>query len=189
MIAVWKGDLGPIPFVATLFAVALFVITFPEHLDRLAVLLGFWVGAAASYWAAKASAYDTDHFWFIPLRFWPVILAIAGPVIIAVGSGFSGNKPAAPQSAPVAAQQRSEPAPQPPVLLADINEPPPMVRKKEVVAAEPEPEVQRIEQVYAHNPTKTYYPEKCLPRPEKAYPMAKSLAVRQGYKLAPACQP
>ena len=42
--------------------------------------------------------------------------------------------------------------------------------------------------VYAHNRTGTYYPEKCPGRPADAFPMARSLALAQGYKLAPGCR-
>ena len=45
-----------------------------------------------------------------------------------------------------------------------------------------------VERVYAHNRSKTYYPEGCAGRPDDAYLMAKSLAVRQGYRLAEQCR-
>jgi hypothetical protein len=45
----------------------------------------------------------------------------------------------------------------------------------------------RVKQVYADNATRLYYPEKCPNRPEKAYKIARSLAIKQGFKLAPQC--
>jgi len=45
-----------------------------------------------------------------------------------------------------------------------------------------------VVRVYAHNRTGTYYPEKCPGRPADAFPMARSLALAQGYKLAPTCR-
>lgn len=45
----------------------------------------------------------------------------------------------------------------------------------------------RVEQVYAHNATRLYYPEGCKHRPEKAYKIARSLAIKQGFTLAANC--
>jgi hypothetical protein len=45
----------------------------------------------------------------------------------------------------------------------------------------------RVEQVYAHNATRLYYTEGCRQRPQKAYKIARSLAIKQGFTLAPNC--
>jgi hypothetical protein len=45
----------------------------------------------------------------------------------------------------------------------------------------------RVEQVYAHNASRLYYPEDCHGRPEKAYKVARTLAIKQGFTLAPTC--
>ena len=45
----------------------------------------------------------------------------------------------------------------------------------------------RVKQVYAENASRLYYPEGCSNRPEKAYKIARSLAIKQGFKLAPRC--
>ena len=45
----------------------------------------------------------------------------------------------------------------------------------------------RVTQVYAHNASRLYYPEDCPGRPEKAYKVARTLAIKQGFKLAANC--
>jgi hypothetical protein len=45
----------------------------------------------------------------------------------------------------------------------------------------------RVTQVYAHNASRLYYPEDCHARPEKAYKVARTLAIKQGFTLAPGC--
>lgn len=45
----------------------------------------------------------------------------------------------------------------------------------------------RVEQVYAHNASRLYYPEDCPGRPEKAYKIARTLAIKQGFTLAATC--
>jgi hypothetical protein len=45
----------------------------------------------------------------------------------------------------------------------------------------------RVQQVYAHNASRLYYPENCPGRPEKAYKVARTLAIKQGFKLAANC--
>jgi len=54
----------------------------------------------------------------------------------------------------------------------------------EVATRRPKP---AFEQVYADAKTLFYYPEECSPLPAKAFRVAKSVAIRQGYKLAPIC--
>jgi hypothetical protein len=44
-----------------------------------------------------------------------------------------------------------------------------------------------VTRIYVDAKTKTYWPEDCAGRPERAFPMAKSLAISQGYTLAPSC--
>jgi len=45
----------------------------------------------------------------------------------------------------------------------------------------------RVKQVYAHNASRLYYPEDCPGRPEKAYKIARTLAIKQGFTLAASC--
>jgi hypothetical protein len=44
-----------------------------------------------------------------------------------------------------------------------------------------------IVQAYAVNDTHIYYPEDCTARPKKAFRIPKSIALQQGYSLAPEC--
>jgi hypothetical protein len=44
-----------------------------------------------------------------------------------------------------------------------------------------------ITRIHVDAKTKTYWPKDCAGRPERAYPMAKSVAISQGYTLAPPC--
>ncbi|HVS32099.1 MAG TPA: hypothetical protein VMS98_11660, partial [Thermoanaerobaculia bacterium] len=44
-----------------------------------------------------------------------------------------------------------------------------------------------VARVYAHNKSKKYWTEECAGRPENAYPVAKSLAISQGFTLAENC--
>ena len=80
-----------------------------------------------------------------------------------------------PPTQPV--QAAAIPTPQP-------SAPAPAVRQEE---AYPGIKMSRAEQVFATNSPKVYYPLDCKARPDNAYKMAKSLAVKQGYKLAAEC--
>ncbi|HUP49598.1 MAG TPA: hypothetical protein VNA04_12500 [Thermoanaerobaculia bacterium] len=59
--------------------------------------------------------------------------------------------------------------------------PPPPQRRPLVEMTTP------VERVYAYNRTKKFYPADCAARPEGAYAIAKSLAIRQGFTLAEEC--
>ncbi|MBW3671367.1 MAG: hypothetical protein KY432_06805 [Acidobacteria bacterium] len=72
----------------------------------------------------------------------------------------------------------------------DLEQPstiPPLEQRRVKTPAPPPPSMPTVDHVYVLNRTKRYYPLDCPDRPEKTYKMAKSMAIRQGYKLASEC--
>lgn len=100
------------------------------------------------------------------------------------------------EKAGLEAQQKPAPKPEPAAVTPYV--PPPIEAAavpapqkripKEASTAPPEMVAPEIVQVFVVNAGKKYYPLDCpAALPEGAYKMAKSMAVRQGYKLAPGC--
>lgn len=87
-----------------------------------------------------------------------------------------------PAKEPVSFEPRQEPARQ--ELVGLIPAAPIPQAATATVEPEPEPMI-KIERVWADNASQLYYSAKCKERGEKAYPIAKSLAIRQGFKPAP----
>jgi hypothetical protein len=148
-------------------------------------LMAFLLAAAGVFLVARGD--DGSHFFFIPLKAWPFIIAILGAVIsFAVTDGTPAHAAAAPavaeeKTAPVttSAAMISTPQPaQPPQQTTTVAPAP---------APEPEPAQRKFEQVYIDAMAKTYYPEGCT-HPDNAVSMAKSAAKMQGYTLATTCR-
>lgn len=83
------------------------------------------------------------------------------------------------------------PAAQPEHLISSVAAPP-QDTVAPVKAAAPAPTAEKtlgatVARVYADAETKTYWPPECAGRPPKAYPVPKSLAIKQGFQLASAC--
>jgi hypothetical protein len=95
-------------------------------------------------------------------------------------------------------------------FLESFEIPPPPPRSETVIAAEETPRTlapvtetrtdtapapahtdiamtTTVTRVYASNKTRKYYPLDCKAAPPDAFPMAKSLAVKQGFTPAPEC--
>ena len=79
------------------------------------------------------------------------------------------------------------------VLTASIDVPPApaqpiVVTEASAVQSAPAASSKPVLRVYAHNLTRTYYPQNCPGRPADAYPIARSLARSQGFTLAANCK-
>jgi hypothetical protein len=131
------------------------------------------------------------------------IAYVVGTVLVLPGLGSihlmgKADQPSASQttqSAPATAPPVAPtPEPQPvtraaalpsgPILPASTTSRTPKAESNERPAIEMKT---TIEQVYVLNQTKKYYPMDCAARPDGAYKMAKSLAIGQGFSLAPEC--
>ena len=188
MFIVWRRY-GAVPLLVLIGALLLSAATgFADSHGRLTILLSFLAAAASAFAVAKLSD-GPDSLFFIPMGGWAVILALAGPILMIAMFGRGGEDK--PVEKPLAKASAAVPAP---TAKGDVLQPqvaipaPAPERPRSVAVAEPEPAMPSVKRVYADNQTKTYYPENCAGRPGDAYPMAKSLAVREGYKLAPGCK-
>ncbi len=166
------------------------------------------IGAGILWFIGDLGNADEDEtvhsFLMIPMQYWAIPLLIGAVVIAALG----GPKPAKvvasaetkrsdtleralaspeatsthyPETRAEAMQASAAPAAAP--VQAPVVETPAAPVADSLVSDAP-----KIAKVWADNRTKFYYTEECAGRPDTAYQMAKSLAVRQGYRLAPGCQ-
>ena len=151
-------------------------------------LLAFFLAAGGVFLVARGD--DGSHFFFIPLKAWPYIIAILGAIL---SFAATDSTPAPAAAAPQVAEEKAA-APvtkeEPPTTSAAmISTPPPRAAAPQTatVAPEPAPAPKKFEQVYIDSASKTYYPEGCV-HPDNAVPMGKSVAKMQGYALAATCR-
>jgi len=192
MIFVWRGR----GFVVSLFTiVSLLLVNFIADAigghDYYAAhvfpkLVAFLLAAAGIFLVARGD--DGSHFFYIPLKAWPYIIAVVGVILSFAATDSTPTAAATPQVAeqtPAAVTTTHEESRPTQASMISTPEPPP---KTATVAAAPatEPEQKKFEQVYIDAASKTYYAENCA-HPENAVPMAKSAAKMQGYTLAATC--
>lgn len=133
-----------------------------------------------------------DHFFFVPLRFWPLILPAIGLIfLLAVPVESPVVAETAPQAqtdtTPAAAPAAPEPAP---VTAMAVVTP---TRDPQAALSAPQPVVEeapkpKLTQVYADTAKHVYYADDCAHHPDNAVRMSKSVVVTQGYTAAP-CGP
>ncbi len=207
MIIIWRGYGLVVPIVCLGAPAAFYFLAeqaFGAGYPRThgwVVFLGLVATTALMFFIARSaekSGREGDHFFFIPLRIWPMIF---GAYAVVMTISLMINSPArSAQTEPVAAASTAPapevPAPQPapaPVTEASAaptgfiepptrREPPKRPPVTQTVAEEAP---RAFAQVYIDNATRTYYTENCPGRPAGALKIAKSAAVTQGY--SPAC--
>lgn len=189
-IFVWRRNGAAVPFI-TIGSLILFNFIYGESYSEhvMPKVFAFLVAAAAIFAISRFTEEEGDHFFFVPLKYWAPIIAIGG-TIIAVSLG---ETPAKPAEAPPQPAAQSQPQPvQPPTTY----QPPPVQPVAAAPAPRPQPQAApvpqeeepvKLSQVWVDPATKLYYPEGCKGRPDTATKLAKSVAVMQGYKLAPGC--
>ena len=186
---IWRRNGIAVPFI-TIASLIVFNLIFGESYSEhvMPKVFAFLVAAAAIFAISRMTEEDGDHFFFVPLKFWAPIIAIGG-TIIAIGIGETHAKPAPPPAQPAAESQPVQPQPttyQPAPVQVAAPAPQPQPQPQPVAVPQEE-EAPKIAQVYVDPATKLYYPEGCKGRPDSATRLAKSIALMQGYKLAPSC--
>jgi hypothetical protein len=170
----------------------------------LLLVLGWLLVLVGGIWLA-IGAFRVSILWGLGVIFVPFVslvflvmqweenkraffISLAGGALLVIGiagtSSRTAAEPVASTPATVSEPVRFEPPPQPAASAPAAGAFPQVATK--TYEPEPEPEISiKIEQVWADNASYLYYGAKCKKRPENAYPIAKSVAIRQGFKPAP----
>lgn len=142
--------------------------------------------AAAPIWFLgkkwNESGERTHDLFFIPMQYWAPLALIFS---IIIGAPVKTDRPT---PTAVIASNTETPAARP-VVASMIPPPAASPAPQPITESAPAPPPKRmIKQVYALNETHLYYPEDCANRPAKAYRIGRSVALAQGFALAPGCK-
>jgi hypothetical protein len=192
MLMIWRGR----GFVVPLAVIGL--VFFTGNLDgqTSSKIFAALVVAVAMWFLGRKFENDggSDHFWFIPVKYWGPIILVIGCFIGAGGNSAASEPPAtAAEPAREATVQSSPVRESPPAQSWPVRERAPVTRASVIPPVPrdtnpPASEFPKIAQVYVDNTTHLYYLESC-PRPERAYRIPRSVALLQGFRLASSCSP
>jgi len=107
----------------------------------------------------------------------PFLISISGTAVFVLGAMVT---PTTPKAKPV--EEKPVPVAEKHVLYNSSDYVAPAPKPRPVPQPQEEPAQPVFVKVYVDTATHLYYPTDCATRPENSYLIAKSVAVRQGYK-------